>query len=163
MFSFGEILLIALVGLLVIGPRRLPETVRFVALQAGRLRQSMTETRKMVEDELGMDDIRRQLHNEQVMRSLNATREQIERAAKGLPPAAKPGKKPGKESDAEVQVDAGAGSDQIAEDPADAAGAHHTPAVGDVDTPTPAPAGENDAADGTPPPHNLTSLDNKTP
>lgn len=88
MISFGELLLIALVSLLVIGPRRLPETVRFVALQAGRLRQALTETRKMVEDELGMDEIRRQLHNEQIMRNLNATREEIERAARGLPATA---------------------------------------------------------------------------
>ena len=89
MISFGELLLIGLVSLLVIGPRRLPETVRFIALQAGRLRQTLTDTRKMVEDELGMDDIRRQLHNEQVMRSLNSTREEIERAARGLPPSPK--------------------------------------------------------------------------
>ncbi len=87
MISFGELLLIGLVSLLVIGPRRLPETVRFIALQAGRLRQTLTDTRKMVEDELGMDDIRRQLHNEQVMRSLKSTREEIERAARGLPPS----------------------------------------------------------------------------
>lgn len=86
MVSFGELLLIALVGLLVIGPRRLPETVRFVALQMGRLRQAVTQTRKVVEDELGLDEIRRQLHNEQVMRSLQATREEIERVGKGLPP-----------------------------------------------------------------------------
>lgn len=84
--SFGEILLIALIGLIVIGPRRLPETVRFIALQMGRLRQTMTQTRKMVEDEFGMEDIRRQLHNEQIMRSLQSTREEIERAGKGLPP-----------------------------------------------------------------------------
>lgn len=86
MMSFGELLLIALISLLVIGPRRLPETVRFIALQAGRLRQALTQTRKLVEDELGMDDIRRQLHNEQIMRSLKATREEIERAGRGLPP-----------------------------------------------------------------------------
>lgn len=89
MVSFGELLLIALVGLLIIGPRRLPETVRFLALQMGRLRQAMTQTRKMVEDELGMDDIRRQLHNEQIMRNLKATREEIERTGKGLPPSAR--------------------------------------------------------------------------
>lgn len=82
MFDIGffELILVAIVGLLVIGPERLPETVRTLALWLGRLRRTVRETRAELEQQIGADDIRRQLHNEEIMRSLNATREEIERA-----------------------------------------------------------------------------------
>lgn len=82
MFDIGffELLVIGVVGLVVIGPERLPETARAVGLWIGRLKRSLRETRSELEKQLGADDIRRQLHNEEVMRSLEATRRQIEDA-----------------------------------------------------------------------------------
>ena len=81
MFDIGffELILIAIVGLVVIGPERLPETIKTISLWIGRLRRSLRETRAELEQQIGADEIRRQLHNEEVMRNLNATREQIER------------------------------------------------------------------------------------
>lgn len=81
MFDIGffELILVAIVGLVVIGPERLPETVRTVSLWIGRFKRSLRETRTEFEQQIGADEIRRQLHNEEVMRSLNATREEIER------------------------------------------------------------------------------------
>ncbi|WP_041522269.1 Sec-independent protein translocase protein TatB [Gilvimarinus agarilyticus] len=80
MFDMGffELLLIAIVSLLVIGPERLPETVRSVGLWIGRLKRSLSETRTEIERQIGADDIRRQLHNEQIMRNLEATRREID-------------------------------------------------------------------------------------
>lgn len=82
MFDIGffEILVITVVGLVVIGPERLPETVRTLGLWFGRLKRSLRETRSELEKQIGADDIRRQLHNEEVMRSLENTRKQIEGA-----------------------------------------------------------------------------------
>lgn len=82
MFDIGffELLIIAIVGLVVIGPERLPEAARAVGLWIGRLKRSLRETRSELERQLGADDIRRQLHNEEVMRSLEATRMQVEDA-----------------------------------------------------------------------------------
>lgn len=84
MFDIGffELLLIAVVGLLVIGPERLPETIRGVSLWIGRLKRSIVETKAELEQQLGTEDIRRQLHNESIMRELNASREEIERVLK---------------------------------------------------------------------------------
>jgi len=81
MFDIGffELVLVAVVGLVVIGPERLPDTVRTVALWIGRLKRSLRETRQELEQQLGADDIRRQLHNEDVMRSLQATKDEFER------------------------------------------------------------------------------------
>lgn len=162
MISFGELLLIALVGLLVIGPRRLPETVRFVALQAGRLRQALTETRKMVEDELGMDDIRRQLHNEQVMRSLNATREQIERAAQGLPPATNTEKQSDLAGQSEAVSDADAQTNASESQP-DSSSAPSTPAAPNTSMTAPAVADQSDSADDAASPHDAESHDANSP
>src|SRR5690554_309976 len=80
MFDMGffELLLIAIVALLVIGPERLPDTVRSVSLWIGRLKRSLRETRSEIERQIGADDIRRQLHNEQIMRSLEATRRELD-------------------------------------------------------------------------------------
>lgn len=78
--GFFEILVIAIVGLVVIGPERLPETVRTIGLWLGRLKRSLRDTRTEIEKQIGADDIRRQLHNEEVMRSLESSRRQIEEA-----------------------------------------------------------------------------------
>lgn len=78
--SFFELMLCAIVALVVIGPERLPETVRAVSLWIGRLKRSLRETRGELERQLGADDIRRQLHNEEVMQSLERTRREIENA-----------------------------------------------------------------------------------
>jgi Tat protein translocase TatB subunit len=62
-----EILLIAVVTLLVVGPERMPETVRSVALTIGRLKRMLSSAREEIEKQVGADDIRQQLHNEAVM------------------------------------------------------------------------------------------------
>lgn len=76
--GFSELLLIALVTLLVMGPERLPQAVRSISLWLGRLKQMLATARRDLEQEVGMDDIRQQLHNEQVMRELNESKEQLE-------------------------------------------------------------------------------------
>ncbi len=86
MFDIGffELLLIAVVTLVVVGPKRLPETIHFVGLWSGRIRRSLSAARREFENEFGLDDVRRQLHNEDVMRSLEETRA-AEKAAKAPP------------------------------------------------------------------------------
>ena len=76
--GFSELLLIGLVTLLVMGPERLPQTVRSISLWIGRLKQMLAKAREDIEQEVGMDDIRQQLHNEQIMRELKDSKEQIE-------------------------------------------------------------------------------------
>lgn len=76
--GFTELLLCLIVALVVIGPEQLPGTVRTVALWIGRLKRSLTETRAEIERQIGADDIRRQLHNEEILRNLEETRLQLE-------------------------------------------------------------------------------------
>lgn len=77
--GFSELVLTALVALIVFGPERLPQAARTAGLWIGRFRRVLADTRREVERELGADEIRRQLHNEQIMRSLNEAPEAIER------------------------------------------------------------------------------------
>lgn len=65
--GFSELLLIGLVALLVLGPERLPLAARMAGLWIGRLKRSFNSIKSEVERELGADEIRRQLRNEDVM------------------------------------------------------------------------------------------------
>lgn len=68
--GFPELVLIAVVGLLVIGPERLPEALRTLGLWLGRMRRSFVSVKNEIEKEIGMDEVRRQLHNEAVMEEM---------------------------------------------------------------------------------------------
>lgn len=75
--GFAELIVIAIVGLLVIGPDQLPGTIRTASLWLGRLRQGFQSIKADVEREIGADDIRQQLHNESVLKSLNASKQEL--------------------------------------------------------------------------------------
>jgi len=77
--GFTEMILIAVVGLIVIGPKRLPETVRFLGYWVGKLRRSVQGARQDMEREFGLDEIRRELYNEELLGRMEDERKQIER------------------------------------------------------------------------------------
>ncbi len=76
--GFPELLLISVVALVVIGPEKLPETVRTVALWIGRFKRSLSNIRMELENEIGADEIRQQLHNESIMKELSDTKSELE-------------------------------------------------------------------------------------
>ena len=76
--GFSELLIIAVITLLVMGPERLPETVRTISLWIGRMKQMLSSARQELENEVGMDEIRRQLKNEKIMRELDEAKGDIE-------------------------------------------------------------------------------------
>lgn len=76
--GFFEILLIAIVALLVVGPKRMPEAVRTVALTLGRIKRSFDGAKEEIERQVGADEIRRQLHNEAVLESLEKVKAEVE-------------------------------------------------------------------------------------
>jgi len=83
MFDIGglELLLITVVALLVIGPERLPETLRTLGLWLGRLRRSFTAVKAEIEKEIGMDEVKRQLHNEAVMEEMKRIEQEVQTTA----------------------------------------------------------------------------------
>ncbi|TDJ39605.1 MAG: twin-arginine translocase subunit TatB [Gammaproteobacteria bacterium] len=79
--GFPELVLIAVVGLLVIGPERLPETLRTLGLWLGRMRRSFAKVKSEIEKEIGMDEVRRQLHNESVMEEMKRIEAEVRNTA----------------------------------------------------------------------------------
>jgi sec-independent protein translocase protein TatB len=68
--SFFELLVIGVVALVVIGPERLPDAIKTCALWIGRMKRILAESRSEFEKHIGADEIRRELHNEHIMASL---------------------------------------------------------------------------------------------
>ena len=67
MFDIGffEIVFIAVVALLVLGPEKMPHAVRMCAAYWGRLKRNMIATKIELEEQLAVQDIKRQLQREQ--------------------------------------------------------------------------------------------------
>ena len=78
--GFSELLLVALVALLVFGPERLPGAVRTGSLWLGRLKRSVQSIKQEVEREIGADEIRQQLHNEDILRMERELKQSLQAA-----------------------------------------------------------------------------------
>ena len=75
--GFPELLVISLVALLVIGPNELPNAIRAISLWVGRLRRNFAKIRQELEKEIGADEIRAQLYNEEVMREIEESKKTL--------------------------------------------------------------------------------------
>lgn len=76
--GFAELLLISLIALIVIGPKRLPETARFLGYWLGKLRRTIGRARHEMEREFGIDEIKREVHNTLLLEQLDQERRQVE-------------------------------------------------------------------------------------
>ncbi|MGH8577759.1 MAG: Sec-independent protein translocase protein TatB [Gammaproteobacteria bacterium] len=57
--GFSELCLVAVIALLVVGPKRLPETVRAWGRWTSRARQAIRTLQREVEQELDLEEVRR--------------------------------------------------------------------------------------------------------
>lgn len=73
--GFAELVVIAIVGLLVIGPERLPGAIRTGTLWLSRLRRGFNDIKREVQQEL---------HNDAVMQDLRKAGEQIKNETQHL-------------------------------------------------------------------------------
>ena len=69
MFDIGllELSLVMLVGLMVLGPARLPEAVRSLTKASRWLKKIITSTKKEMSENIGLDEIYQDLHNEEIL------------------------------------------------------------------------------------------------
>lgn len=82
--GFPELIVVLLVSLLVIGPERLPETVRSISLWIGRLKRNLYDIKTEIESEIGADEIRQQLHNEKIMSDFEKTKSDLNEGIQNL-------------------------------------------------------------------------------
>jgi len=73
--GFAELIIIAVVGLLVIGPERLPGTVRTVTAWLNRFKRSFNDIKQ---------EVKQELHNDAVLQELRKTGEQLKDEAGAL-------------------------------------------------------------------------------
>lgn len=82
--GFPELMVVSVVALLVIGPEKLPETIRTISLWIGRVQRSFASIRREIETEIGADEIRQQLHNESIMKELEETKNTLQQAGQDV-------------------------------------------------------------------------------
>ena len=82
--GFSEIIIIATLTLIVMGPNRLPETIKTITLWIGRLRNFINSARSDIENEVGIDEIKKQLHNEKVMQEIAKTKVELNSVTQDL-------------------------------------------------------------------------------
>lgn len=80
MFDIGfmELVLIAVVALIVVGPEKLPSAIRTTTLWIGRAKRSFNQVKSEIEREINTDEIRRQLHNESIMAGIEKAKKQAD-------------------------------------------------------------------------------------
>ena len=71
--GFPELLVIVFVGLLVIGPEKLPQIIKALTRSFRTARSYVNEIKSEIEKSVGMDEIRQDLHNEKIMESEKGT------------------------------------------------------------------------------------------
>ena len=71
--GFPELLVILLVGLVVVGPDKLPQLLKSLTKGFRTIRSYLNQTRSQLERSVGMDEIRQDLHNEKIMENLKET------------------------------------------------------------------------------------------
>ena len=76
--SFGELLLILIVGLLVFGPEKLPQVVRTGSQWINHLRRSFNQIRADIEREVGVDELKREIHNQSILDSLRDVKKDLQ-------------------------------------------------------------------------------------
>ena len=87
-FSLGEMLVVALVALVVLGPERLPKAARFTGLWVRKARAQWHSMKSELEQELASEELRRSLHETQ--QALRNTEAQLREATEDVPRALDP-------------------------------------------------------------------------
>ena len=74
--GFPELLVIVFVGLLVVGPEKLPQIIKASTRSFRAIKSYLNQTRSEIEKSVGMDEIRQDLHNEKIMKDLKANKKE---------------------------------------------------------------------------------------
>ena len=79
--GFPEVLVIAAITLVVVGPEKIPQLIKTVSIFLKRLRLYFENIKEEIEQEINADEIRAQIHNQSIMESLDETKNKIAQAA----------------------------------------------------------------------------------
>ena len=70
MFDIGilELFLVLVIGLVVLGPERLPEIVKSVTRSMKWIKKTITSTKEEVSKNIGLDEVYQDLRNEEILK-----------------------------------------------------------------------------------------------
>ena len=76
MFQIGflEILIILILGLIIIGPKRLPDVVKVFLRLYKKMENKLSSFKKDIEEDIGADELRKDVFNELRMEELEKTK-----------------------------------------------------------------------------------------
>ena len=75
--GFPELLVIAAITLVVVGPEKIPQVIKTVSKFLRRLRLYFENIKQEIEREIDTDEIRAQIHNQSILDSLDETQKKI--------------------------------------------------------------------------------------
>ena len=79
-----ELFLISVMALIILGPDRLPSAIKQIMVWMRNIKSSFNSIRKEFENQLDLDGIQQQIHNEKILKELGEPLEQLEENAKQL-------------------------------------------------------------------------------
>ena len=62
--GFTELVLLGIIGLIVIGPQKLPHTIRMIVAWTGRIKRTVNDLKVELEHEVDAQEIRQRIENE---------------------------------------------------------------------------------------------------
>ena len=81
--GFSELVVLGVIGVVVIGPQRLPEVVRTAVITVRKIRRAVSDVRADIERELDLDDMRKILHEADMKAHINQLNQDIMDLDKG--------------------------------------------------------------------------------
>ncbi len=81
--GFSELVVLGVIGVVVIGPQRLPEVVRTAVITVRKIRRAFSDVRADIERELDLDDMRKILHEADMKAHINKLNQDIMDLDKG--------------------------------------------------------------------------------
>jgi len=73
--GFLEILIIIILGLIIIGPKRLPEVLKILIKFYKRIENKLSDFKKDIEEDIGADELKKDVFNELRMEELENNKE----------------------------------------------------------------------------------------
>ena len=81
---FPELLINAAITLVVVGPEKIPQVIKTSSVFLRRLRLYFENIKQEIEREIDTDEIRAQIHNENIMESLGETQKEISQTVQNI-------------------------------------------------------------------------------
>lgn len=120
--GFAELLIVAVVALVVLGPEKLPTAARTLGLWLGRIRRTVSSIQSEITEELRIEEMKRTaaIEKEQLERELQEMRTPFEQALDGESPMAT-GATTGKPNEADPDAAQASAADKRAAEPSPSA------------------------------------------